>query len=201
MSPVLPAAGLVVIGASAGGLPVLTELAGALGSCPWPVVLVQHLAPGGDTFLAEHLHRQAGVLTVVAESFQLLRAGIWHVAPAGYHLLVENRHCLALSLEAPVHFCRPAIDPLFLSAARVFGAHTVAVVLTGANADGASGCARVWAEGGTVLLQDPACAAVGAMPAAALAACPAAGVFSGMNELSKAILRRTTLCPLPTSGI
>jgi two-component system chemotaxis response regulator CheB len=194
-----PSHGIVVVGASAGGLPVLTELARALGPCPWPVALVQHLAPGGDVFLAEHLRRHANVAAVVAQSFQPLQAGCWHVAPSSYHLLVEDRHTLALALDAPVHYCRPAIDPLFLSAVRVFGAATVAVVLTGANADGAAGCARIAAEGGTVLVQDPAQAEVSAMPAAALAACPKAEVFVNMLELSQAIRRRMT-CSTPTSG-
>lgn len=191
---------LVVVGASAGGLPVLTALARALGTCPWPVAVVQHLAPGGDGFLAEHLHRHAGVAAVVAGSFQPLQAGCWHVAPAGYHLLVEDRQTLALSLEAPLHYCRPAIDLLFVSAARVFGSATVAVVLTGANGDGAAGCARVCAEGGTVLVQDPACAEVPTMPQAALAASPTARAFANMNDLSAAILRSTRPCRIPISG-
>lgn len=185
------AAGIVVIGASAGGLPVITQLARALGRIPWPLALVQHLSTGGETFLAQHLARQAGVAAQVAESFQPWRAGCWHVAPAGYHLLVEDRQRLALSLEAPLHYCRPAIDPLFQSAARVFGARTVAVVLTGANADGAAGCARVHAEGGAVLVQDPTRAEVPAMPGAALAAVPTAAVFADMTELAHAIRRKT----------
>lgn len=193
-------AGLVAIGASAGGLPVLTRLcAGLAGRLRWPLTLVQHLGAGGDRFLAQHLRRHTGLPAVVAESFMPLLAGRVHVAPAGYHLLVEDRDTLALSLEAPVHFCRPAIDPLFMSAARVFGADLLAVVLTGANADGADGCARVHAAGGQVLVQTPASAEVATMPEAALRACPDATVGE-TDTLIEAILWRMAPCPIPTSG-
>lgn len=192
--------GLIVMGASAGGLPVLTRLcAGLAGRLCWPLALVQHLGAGGDRFLAQHLGRHSGLPAVVAESFMPLLAGRVHVAPAGYHLLVEDRDTLALSLEAPVHFCRPAIDPLFMSAARVFGPDLLAVVLTGANADGAAGCARVRAAGGQVLVQTPASAEVATMPEAALRACPQATVGEP-DALIDMILRRTTPCPMPISG-
>lgn len=167
--------GLIVMGASAGGLAVLTRLCAALAPrLRWSVALVQHVRPGGDRFLARHLGRYSGLPAVVAESFMPLRAGRVHVAPAGYHLLVEDRDTLALSMEPPVHHCRPAIDPLFTSAARVFGSDLLALVLSGANGDGAAGCARVHAGGGCVLVQAPACAEVRVMPAAALRACPQA---------------------------
>lgn len=193
-------AGLIAIGASAGGLPVLTRLcAGLAGRLCWPVALVQHLGEGGDRFLAQYLSRHGGLPAVVAESFMPLLAGRVHVAPAGYHLLVEDRDTLALSLEAPVHFCRPAIDPLFMSAARVFGADLLAVVLTGANADGAAGCVRVRVCGGQVLVQAPASAEVPTMPEAALRVCPEATVGE-LDILIDAILRRITPCPMPISG-
>lgn len=191
---------LIVIGASAGGLPVLTQLCIALaGHLRWPLALVQHLSQGGDQFLAQYLSRHSGLPAVVAENFMPLLAGRVHVAPVGYHLLVEDRDTLAVSLEAPVHYCRPAIDPLFMSAARVFGTDLVALVLTGANADGAAGCARVHDCGGQVLVQSPATAAVPTMPAAALTACPEA-IVGESNTLIEEILKRMALCPIPTSG-
>ncbi len=81
----------------------------------------------------------------------------------------KNGH-LELSAEKPVNFSRPAIDPLFKSAARVFGAELLAVVLTRANTDGADGLREAKAHGGTVLVQDPASAEADTMPRAALAA-------------------------------
>ncbi len=182
--------GIVVVGASAGGLPVITELAKALGDCPWPVAVVQHLGRGGGAFLARHLAHHAAVATLLARSMQPLQPNCWHIAPDGYHLLVEDRATLALSVDAPVHYCRPAIDPLLMSAARVFGAQTIAVILTGANADGAAGCARVHAAGGSVLVQNPACAEVATMPAAALARCPEASVADDSAAMSLMIKRK-----------
>ena len=100
-----------------------------------------------------------------------------YIAPPAYHLLVDAER-FSLSTEGPVHFSRPSIDALFSSAAWAFRSRLAAVVLTGANEDGAAGAADVAAMGGTVLVQDPASAERGEMPAAALAAVPTARVLS-----------------------
>lgn len=180
--------GLITIGASAGGLAVLTEIWRAIGkTCRWPVALVQHFAAGGDEFLASHLSR-FGEATV-ASSNTILKSGRAHIAPVNYHLLIESRESLALSVDPPVHHCRPAIDPLFFSAAEVFGERLIAVVLTGANRDGAQGAAYVEARGGTVWVQDPAEAEVPVMPQAVLAECQSAKAFS-TAQLIEQIMRR-----------
>ncbi len=179
--------GIVVVGASAGGLAALCTLFAGLGPLPWPAVVVQHLGAGGDDYLAGRLARVSGQAAVVAESFMPLEAGRIHVAPWDYHLLVEDRQTLALSLEAPVNHCRPAVDPCFESAARVFGRTALAVVLTGANEDGARGARSVWQHGGKVVIEDPTTAEVPAMPAAALRLCPDAEVapVTGLANLIK----------------
>ena len=87
-------------------------------------------------------------------------------------LLVEAPGAIALSTEAPVHFARPSIDVLFETAAEAYGAGVLAVLLTGASADGAAGLAHVKALGGRAIVQDPATAECATMPAAGIAAAP-----------------------------
>jgi two-component system chemotaxis response regulator CheB len=96
-----------------------------------------------------------------------LKAGCVHVAPADYHLLIENGS-LALSTDELVRFSRPSIDVLFDSAADEYAAGAVGIVLSGANADGAAGVRRLKAAGGVTMAQDPATAAKPAMPQAAI---------------------------------
>ena len=85
---------------------------------------------------------------------------------------------LSLSCDEPVRYARPSIDVTFLSAADAYGAGVVAVVLTGANADGAAGARRIESRGGRVLVEDPATAEISRMPAAAIKATKAAEVLS-----------------------
>ena len=91
---------------------------------------------------------------------------------------MENRRSLALSKDDPVLFSRPSIDVLFETAAEVFGAGVIAVVLSGANEDGARGAAIIQACGGTVVVQDPKQALVPVMPEATLRSCPDAKILS-----------------------
>jgi two-component system chemotaxis response regulator CheB len=91
-----------------------------------------------------------------------------YLAPAGYHMLVE-RGSVALSTDAPIWFARPSIDVLFESVADAYGPRTVAVVLTGANQDGAAGAEAIRNAGGRVLVEDPSSAVSPELPRAALA--------------------------------
>ena len=90
-----------------------------------------------------------------------------YLAPPDYHLLLEPGR-LALSTDEIVNFSRPSIDVLFESAADAYGEAVVAVLLTGANSDGARGLGRVRAAGGYAIVQDPATAESKEMPAAAV---------------------------------
>ena len=94
--------------------------------------------------------------------------GTVYFATPGYHLSVEQDRSLSLSLEDRVHHSRPAIDYLFESAADVYGETLAAVLLTGANHDGARGLAQVKQRGGLTIVQDPQDAQVATMPQAAL---------------------------------
>jgi two-component system chemotaxis response regulator CheB len=91
-----------------------------------------------------------------------------YLAPPDYHLLIQEGY-FSLSKDAHVHYARPSIDVLFESAANAYGERVIGVILTGANADGASGLAEVKRRGGVAIVQDPGTAERREMPAAALA--------------------------------
>lgn len=161
---------LVIIGASWGGLHALGEILRALpAEFPAPVVIVQHRQEDGQNLLAELLDRHGPLTVVDAEDKSSLSAGCVHVAPPGYHVLVERGH-LELSLDDRVHHSRPSIDVAMETAAHAYGSKVVGVVLTGANADGAEGLAEIVRLGGTAVVQDPQSAERAVMPAAAVEA-------------------------------
>lgn len=184
MGPTLraPAPLAVVIGASAGGVEALGRLLAALpADFPAPVLLVLHRraeTAGTMPLLARVLSRHCALPVHEALDRQPLRAGEVLVAPADYHLMVDPGPVAALSRDAPEHHCRPAIDPLFDSAAAVFGRGLLAVVLTGANEDGALGAAAVRRAGGWLWVQTPETARVPTMPEAALARAGADEILS-----------------------
>ncbi|PPV06247.1 protein-glutamate methylesterase [Xanthomonas bromi] len=160
----------IVIGASAGGVMALQALlSGLAAGLPVPMLVVLHLPRDRPSHIAELLDARCALPVREAEDKQPLLAGTVTVAPPDYHLLVETRDSLALSMDAPVLFSRPAIDPLFESAADVFGARLLAILLTGASTDGSAGVAAVRAVGGTAWIQRPDDAVASLMPAAALA--------------------------------
>src|SRR6478672_8969170 len=135
---------LVAIGTSLGGLSALLEVVRQLPrDLPVPIVIVQHRGPTADTGLVTLLQQHTALAVVEAEDKTPLKPGTLFVAPADYHLLVEDRDSLALSTDAPVRSARPSIDVLFESAADAVGDGVVGVLLTGASADGAAGLARI----------------------------------------------------------
>ena len=168
---------IVVIGASLGGTRALTYLLSALpGHFPLPLVIVLHRAVDGDAFLRQFLHSHSTLPVLEAEDKMPVAAGHAYLAPANYHLLVENVE-FSLSTEAPVGFARPSIDVLFESASAAYGSKTLGVLLTGASADGAWGAAKIRERGGTVVVQDPETAECPIMPRAAIAADAASSIL------------------------
>ena len=168
---------IVVIGTSWGGLRALKDLIGALPeSYGIPLVIVQHRHRDSENILAGLLQECTALSVCEAEDKQPILLGHIFVAPPDYHLLVE-RGSLELSTEAPVRYSRPSIDVTFSSAADAYGEHAVGVVLTGANADGARGLARIVARRGLAFIQDPAEAVSPTMPLEARKAVPEAKVM------------------------
>jgi two-component system chemotaxis response regulator CheB len=163
------AAGLVAIGASAGGVGALLALLQDLRPpMRAAIVIVLHLPQAQESRLVEVFATRLAVPVQEAQSHAPAEAGQIYFAPPGYHLLLERDRSFSLSCDAPVLFSRPSIDVLFESAADALRCRLAGMLLTGANEDGAQGIARIQALGGLTAVQDPAEAAHPAMPGAAL---------------------------------
>ena len=189
-----PAYAIVVIGTSAGGLDALRVLVAGLPSgYPIPVAVVQHRHRDSDAMLARFLQDFTDLRVCEVEDKQPVEAQRVFVAPANYHMLVEQGH-FSLSIDAPVRYSRPSIDVALGSAADAYAHRAVGVVLTGANADGAIGLRRVADRGGLAVVQDPATAEAAAMPRAALKAVPTARVF-GLERLASFLGELPTVQP------
>ncbi|MBI2571601.1 MAG: chemotaxis protein CheB [Candidatus Schekmanbacteria bacterium] len=160
---------LVVIGASAGGLKALEVILGALPpDFPLPIVIVQHQHASSGDLLAQILGGRTGLRVKQADEKEEISPGVVYIAPASYHLFIEDDHTFSLSVGPPVSYARPSIDVLFESAADAYGAAVVGVVLTGANRDGAEGMRKIREAGGTTVVEDPATAEVASMPLSVL---------------------------------
>ena len=159
----------IVIGASAGGLYALKKLIPALpADFPCPVLVVQHMSPHSDNYMARMLDELSPMKIKEADEKELIVPGTVYIAPPDYHLLVESDYTLSLSMEEKVNYSRPSIDVLFETAADVYGSHLLGIVLTGANADGANGLLAVKKKGGYTIVQHPDDAESPAMPRAAI---------------------------------
>jgi two-component system, chemotaxis family, protein-glutamate methylesterase/glutaminase len=159
---------LIVIGCSMGGMNALKAVFGALSrEFPLPIIVAQHRYRTSSDSLPAFFRRFVELDVVDAADKQYIRPGAIYFAPADYHLLVERGE-MSLSVDAAVAYSRPSIDVLFESAADAYTTSLVAVVLTGANADGADGAARIRQRGGLVIAQDPSTAESPAMPQAAI---------------------------------
>ncbi|MFT3926761.1 MAG: chemotaxis protein CheB [Myxococcales bacterium] len=160
----------VVVGASAGAIEALRVVLPALpANFAAPVFVVVHLPPRKPSLLCEIFSSLCPLSVREASDQASFGAGSVWFAPPDYHMLVESETTLALSIDAPEHYSRPSIDVLFESAAQVFGPSLLAVVLTGANEDGARGAQCVRENGGLVAVQSPESAQMPLMPEAAIA--------------------------------
>src|SRR5215210_5285359 len=161
---------IVVVAASMGGFQALETFLAALPSTfPAPVAIVQHVSPRSGSAMLRLFGRRAQLPVSYAETGQVLEAGKVYVAPPDRHFLVTRARTALLTRTEKVKFCRPAADPLFVSAGAVYGARTLGVVLTGANTDGAGGAQAIKWSGGMVLAQDSASCVAFGMPRAAIA--------------------------------
>jgi two-component system, chemotaxis family, protein-glutamate methylesterase/glutaminase len=163
---------LVAIGASAGGVEALRALvAGLPPDYPGAILVVLHVPRDAPSALSSILSRSGSLPAATAEDGEPLRHGRIYVAPNDRHVLVLDGH-VRLTRGPAENGHRPAIDPLFRSAARTFGRRAIGVVLSGSRDDGAAGLASIVARGGTAVVQEPADALYPWMPQAALARVP-----------------------------
>jgi two-component system, chemotaxis family, protein-glutamate methylesterase/glutaminase len=159
----------LLIGSSTGGPQALSALLATLTAAidRAPVLIAQHMPPAFTAVLADHLKAAAGRDAHEGEDGEPVLAGGIYVAPGGRHMRVvrgSNGVRIALGNDPPINFCKPAVDALFSSAAAVWGAGNLALVLTGMGTDGTRGAADLTAAGGSVIAQDEATSVVWGMP-------------------------------------
>jgi two-component system, chemotaxis family, protein-glutamate methylesterase/glutaminase len=159
----------IAIGCSAGGVDALKTVLGGLDPTLRQVILACcHSSSDTVDLLCEVLERASPLPVVEARERHVARPGVVHLAPSGYHLLVEDSLRFALSVDPRVNHARPSIDVMFTSAAEVWQKTLIGVVLTGGNADGARGLRRIRELGGVAIIQSPDDAEAPTMPRAAL---------------------------------
>jgi len=180
---------IVGIVASTGGPRVLQAILRALPrGLPCPIAIVQHTMAGSTEPLADWLRKSSGHAVTVACAGEQLSPGQVVVAPDGTHLTITTTQTVVLDHGPRIDSHRPSGTVLLKSLATHFRAQAVGVLLSGMGADGAEGLAAIEAAGGSILVEDPATAVVGGMPAAALARTTTAFVESA-DELGRALLR------------
>jgi two-component system, chemotaxis family, protein-glutamate methylesterase/glutaminase len=158
----------VAIGVSTGGPNALIQVLPTLpADFPVPVLIVQHMPPLFTRLLAERLNGQARLAVREAAPGAPVRPGEIWIAPGDWHMEVERRNGsvhLNTQQGPPENSCRPAVDVLFRSVARVYGSRVLAVILTGMGQDGLRGCRDIHSAGGTIYAQDEATSVVWGMP-------------------------------------
>ena len=184
---------ILAIGVSAGGPEALKILLMALPSpLPVPAVITQHMPAGFTKSLADHLNTQTRHAVTEAVDGDTLINGKFLLAPGDYHMVIEP--CLAgnkvrLNKDAPENYCRPAVDPMLRSVAKVYGSAVLTVILTGMGQDGLEGCKVIHKAGGKILVQDQATSVVWGMPGSVFKEGLAEEALS-IHDLSAAIMTR-----------
>ncbi len=190
-SPIVPRA--LLIGASTGGPQALTEMVPQLQTVLdyAPILITQHMPPTFTIILAENLERACGRPVHEAVDGEPVLKGTVYLAPGGRHMTVARRKgavVIALDDGPPINFCKPAIDPLFSSAAEIWGAACLALVLTGMGSDGTRGAADIVSAGGSVIGQDEASSVIWGMPGAVAEAGLCSAVLP-LSEIAPATVR------------
>jgi two-component system, chemotaxis family, protein-glutamate methylesterase/glutaminase len=186
---------VITIGSSTGGPQALASVLGALSPSlsRVPMLIAQHMPPMFTAVLAERLSKASGREAKEGRNGEPVTPGIIYVAPGGHHMTVMNPTgpVLRIGDEPPVHFCRPAVDPLFRSVAATFGPAALGIVLTGMGHDGAAGARNIADAGGSVIAQDEASSVVWGMPGAAVSvgACAALLPPDGIAETAAKLVR------------
>ena len=188
---------LLVIGASAGGVTALKTLAASLpAGLNASLFVVIHVAAEGPALMADILNAAGPLNAVYPQDRQPFERGHIYLAPPDHHLLLEGDR-MRVVRGPKENWHRPAIDPLFRSAAVAHGPRVVGVVLTGYRSDGTSGLLAIKERGGIAVVQDPEDAAVAEMPANALKRVKADHCLP-LTEIAP-LLARLTVAPVDTA--
>ncbi len=190
--PVIPPR-VLLIGASTGGPQALNTIVAQLGSVldRAPVLITQHMPPTFTTIMAEHLARIVKRPVREGQEGEEVNAGTVYLAPGGKHMKVVRRDgiaVIALDDGALINFCKPAVDPMFSSAAAVWGPKALALVLTGMGSDGLRGAQAITAAGGNVMAQDEETSVVWGMPGQVANASLCSAVLP-LNEIAGKLTR------------
>ena len=161
---------VIAIGSSTGGPQALFEVLGHLGTdIKQPILITQHMPATFTALLAEHITKTSKIPASEAKDGETILPGHIYVAPGGHHMVVERGKTgnhIRLNTDPPENFCRPAVDPMLRSMAKIYGSRLLVVILTGMGADGQKGGAVATEAGGTVIAQDEATSVVWGMPGA-----------------------------------
>lgn len=178
----------VFIGGSAGSIsPIITILSSLPADFKLIITLVVHSSGCDKTSMPEALASSCALTVIEISDKERVKPNTIYVAPGGYHLYVENENSYSLSVDKKEHYSRPAIDVLFNSAAEVFGRQCIAILLSGANEDGAEGLLNVKRHGGLTIVQSPESSQVSIMPQNAIENGAATKVLSPI-EISRLLL-------------
>ncbi len=184
---------ILAIGVSTGGPNALAELMPVFPKdFPIPIVIVQHMPPFFTKHLADRLNSKSSIKIQECVAGAQLNPGEAWIAAGNYHMvLVDNTRMVTLEINQapPENSCRPAVDVLFRSVAKVYGARTLAVILTGMGQDGFIGCEHIRDAGGRILAQDEKSSVVWGMPGY-IARAGLADKVLPLNEIGPEILRR-----------
>lgn len=161
---------LLVIGGSSGSLEVILHFLPELKMTDLPAILiVLHRKAGDSGALTDLLSSKTRLLVKEAEEKEAISPNTIYIAPADYHLLIEKDHTFSLDYSEKVNYSRPSIDITFQSASEAYGSRLAALLLSGANADGAEGLRIIKDNSGIAAVQDPSSAHTAFMPQSALA--------------------------------
>jgi two-component system chemotaxis response regulator CheB len=184
---------IVAIGTSTGGPNALAEVLPRLPKdLPVPIVVVQHMPPLFTRMLADRLASRSEIAVEEASAGVFLSPGHAWIAPGNFHMTVASvglKWRLELSQDPPEHSCRPAVDVLFRSVAKVCRANVLGVVMTGMGSDGVLGAQHIRQAGGEVIIQDESSSVVWGMPGLVHAAGQADAVYP-LDQLAPQITRR-----------
>ncbi|MDQ5838090.1 MAG: chemotaxis protein CheB [Acidobacteriota bacterium] len=195
----MPTKDIIVVGTSAGGIEALKTIAGGLPrDFPASVFVVLHTSPESPGILADILARAGALPASNAVDGERIQPGRIYVAPPDRHLIIEPNR-VRLTRGPKENRFRPAVDPLFRSAAQVYGPRVIGVILTGNLDDGTAGLWAVKRLGGTAVVQDPEEALAPSMPRSALRQMKVDYCLP-VAEIAP-LLARLTTAPLEEEGV
>ncbi|WP_460972502.1 chemotaxis protein CheB [Spirosoma migulaei] len=191
-SKLMSTCNVVLIGGSTGSIDVLLKLLPALKpSLSFALIIILHRKNTADSTLANLFSLKTSLPLKEVDDKDVIEPGAIYLAPADYHLLIEQDGTFSLDDSEKVNYSRPSIDVTFESAADVYGPSLVGILLSGANADGTNGLNAIKRAGGMSVVQQPETAQVAFMPQQAILSAPVdyvldiEGLISFVNALNQ----------------